>query len=64
MGLFNRERHARRGLSGFSAGSRKHGKHSPSGWEHKREQGNDVPLKTVAEPGGFFATGRKPRGAR
>src|SRR5688572_8966170 len=49
MGIWNREKHDK-GHGGFSAGSRTTGKHSPTGWTHKRDgDGPSAPLKKVAE---------------
>lgn len=58
MGFWNREKHSK-SEGGFSAGSRKYRKHSPTGWTTDRASEASAPLKKTAEPGGFSWTGRK-----
>lgn len=59
MGWFwSREAHSSGGASGH-LGSRRHRKHSATGWTTNRTSEASAPLKTKAEPNGFFWTGRK-----
>jgi hypothetical protein len=56
MGFFSSETHDNDTGHG-GRGLRRHKPHSAKGWVATRN--DDAPTKTTAEPGGFFATGRK-----
>jgi hypothetical protein len=59
MAFWSSETHAKDSTpAGFPAGSRTKRPHSPTGWTTNRTTEASAPLKTVAEPGGFFAGGR------